>query len=68
MFQVIKQTYPTSVASLSVKDKEMQRKKELARKPGEPPVEKNEGSKFSTTWRPLNDYVNLKVKKLFSSN
>ena len=24
-------------------------------------VEKNEGSKLSSTWRPANDYVNLKV-------
>ena len=28
---------------------------------GFPVVEKNEGSKLSSTWRPANDYVNLKV-------
>ena len=26
-------------------------------------AEKNEGSKLSSTWRPANDYVNLKVGK-----
>ena len=26
--------------------------------------EKSEGSKFTTTWRPANDYVNLKVSLL----
>ena len=29
-------------------------------------AEKNEGSKLSSTWRPANDYVNLKVGKLYN--
>ena len=75
---MIKQKYPGAVSSKSVKDKELERKKEQKRKPGEglmhmltillilntlgfPVVEKNEGSKLSSTWRPANDYVNLKV-------
>ena len=31
-------------------------------------VEKNEGSKLSSTWRPANDYVNLKVGEERSQN
>ena len=75
---MIKQKYPGAVSSKSVKDKELERKKEQKRKPGEglmhvltillilktlgfSVVEKNEGSKLSSTWRPANDYVNLKV-------
>ena len=77
---MIKQKYPGAVSSKSVKDKELERKKEQKRKPGEGSmhvltillilktflfvfsvVEKNEGSKLSSTWRPANDYVNLKV-------
>ena len=30
-------------------------------------AEKNEGSKLSSTWRPANDYVNLKVGKLYNN-
>ena len=71
---MIKQKYPGAVSSKSVKDKELERKREQKRKPGEgnsqekgkkvkafPVAEKNEGSKLSSTWRPANDYVNLKV-------